>query len=73
MVFEFLFGKKKKKQTETQTQETKKEIKKESKNSIEEKIYELQQKKAKLIDNMLSTQETFISKLTKDEIMNLFK
>ena len=38
MVFEFLFGKKKKKQTETQTQETKKEIKKESKNSIEEKI-----------------------------------
>ena len=44
-----------------------------TKNSIEEKIYELQQKKAKLIDNMLSTQETFISKLTKDEIMNLFK
>lgn len=44
-----------------------------TKNSIEEKIYELQQKKAKLIDNMLSTKETFISKLTKDEIMNLFK
>ena len=44
-----------------------------TKNSIEEKIYELQQKKAKLIDNMLSTQETFISKLSKDEIMNLFK
>ena len=44
-----------------------------TKNSIEEKIYELQQKKAKLIDNMLSTQETFISKLTKDEIMSLFK
>lgn len=38
MVFEFLFGKKKKKQTEPQPQETKKEIKKESKNSIEEKI-----------------------------------
>ncbi|MBR2241371.1 MAG: DEAD/DEAH box helicase [Clostridia bacterium] len=44
-----------------------------TKNSIEEKIYELQQKKAKLIDNMLSTKETFISKLSKDEIMSLFK
>ncbi len=44
-----------------------------TKNSIEEKIYELQQKKAKLIDNMLSTKETFISKLSKEEIMNLFK
>ena len=44
-----------------------------TKNSIEEKIYELQQKKAKLVDNMLSTNETFISKLSKDEIMNLFK
>ena len=43
------------------------------KNSIEEKIYELQQKKAKLIDNMLSTNETFINKLSKDEIMSLFK
>ena len=36
------------------------------KNSIEEKIYELQQKKAKLIDNMLSTDATFINKLSKD-------
>ena len=44
-----------------------------TKNSIEERIYELQQKKAKLMDNMLSTSETFISKLTKDEIMDLFK
>ena len=44
-----------------------------TKNSIEEKIYELQQRKARLIDNMLSTKETFISKLSKDEIMNLFK
>ena len=44
-----------------------------TKNSIEEKIYELQQKKAKLMDNMLSTNETFISKLSKDEIMDLFK
>ncbi len=44
-----------------------------TKNSIEEKIYELQQRKAKLVDNMLSTNETFINKLTKDEIMELFK
>ena len=43
-----------------------------TKNSIEEKIYELQQRKAKLIDNMLSTKETFVSKLSKDEIMSLF-
>ena len=44
-----------------------------TKNSIEEKIYELQQRKAKLVDNMLSTNETFISRLSKDEIMDLFK
>ena len=44
-----------------------------TKNSIEEKIYELQQKKAELVDNMLSTRETFISKLSKDEIIDLFK
>lgn len=44
-----------------------------TKNSIEEKIYELQQRKAKLVDNMLSTNETFISKLSKDDIMDLFK
>ena len=44
-----------------------------TKNSIEEKIYELQQRKAHLVDNMLSTNQTFISKLSKDEIMDLFK
>ena len=44
-----------------------------TKNSIEEKIYELQQRKAKLVDNMLSNNETFISKLSKEEIMELFK
>ena len=44
-----------------------------TKNSIEERIYELQQKKEKLIDNMLSTKETFVSKLSKEEIMDLFK
>ncbi len=44
-----------------------------TKNSIEEKIYELQMKKEELIDNILSTKTTFINKLTKEEIMNLFK
>ena len=44
-----------------------------TKNSIEEKIYNLQEKKAKLADDMLSTKETFISKLSKTEIMNLFE
>ena len=41
-------------------------------NSIEEKIYELQQKKSALIDNMLSTKTSFISKFSQDEIMKLF-
>ena len=44
-----------------------------TKNSIEEKIYELQQRKAKLIDKMLSTEETFINKLSKEDIMELFR
>lgn len=43
-----------------------------TKNSIEEKIYELQQRKAKLVDNMLSSNETFINKLSKEDIMELF-
>lgn len=42
-------------------------------NSIEEKIYDLQQKKAELIDNMLDTKTSFINKLSKDDIMNLFQ
>jgi len=44
-----------------------------TKNSIEEKIYELQQKKSQLINNMLDTKTSFISKLSKDEIMKLFE
>ena len=44
-----------------------------TKNSIEEKIYNLQEKKAKLANDMLSTKETFISKLSKNEIMDLFE
>ena len=41
-------------------------------NSIEEKIYELQQKKSELIENMLDTETTFINKLSKEDIINLF-
>ncbi len=43
-----------------------------TKNSIEEKIYELQQKKSQLIDNVLDNQTSFISKLSREEIMDLF-
>ena len=43
-----------------------------TKNSIEEKIYELQQKKSKLINNMLSSHSTFINQLSKEDIMELF-
>ena len=42
-------------------------------NSIEEKIFELQKKKSTLIDNVLDTRMSFINKLSKDEIMNLFE
>ena len=44
-----------------------------TKNSIEEKIYELQQRKKELIDNMLSTDTKFINKLSKEDIMGLFE
>ena len=43
-----------------------------TKDSIEEKIYELQKKKEKLMDNMLNTKTTFINRFTREEIMNLF-
>ena len=43
-----------------------------TKNSIEEKIYELQQKKADLADSMLNTNTSFVNRLSKDEIMELF-
>ena len=43
-----------------------------TKNSIEEKIYKLQEKKAKLADEMLDTNTTFISKFSREEIMELF-
>ena len=44
-----------------------------TKDSIEEKIYELQKKKEKLMNNILNTKTTFINKLSKEDIMELFK
>lgn len=44
-----------------------------TKNSIEEKIYELQEKKAELANNMLDTKTTFVNKLSQEEIMKLFE
>lgn len=44
-----------------------------TKDSIEEKIYELQKRKETLIDTMLSTKQTFINKLSKEEILSLFE
>ena len=41
-------------------------------NSIEEKIINLQNKKRDLINSVISEKETFISKMTKEEILNLF-
>ncbi len=44
-----------------------------TKNSIEEKIYELQEKKSKLASNMLDTNTVFVNKLTKEDILKLFE
>ena len=44
-----------------------------TKNSIEEKIYQMQQKKSALIDNMLTINTSFVNKLSKEEIMELFE
>lgn len=44
-----------------------------AKNSIEEKILALQQKKKDLFDSLIEASEYFISKLTKDEIMDLLE
>ena len=43
-----------------------------TKDSIEERIYELQEKKSNLAKAMLSTKATFVNKLTKDDIIKLF-
>ena len=40
---------------------------------LEEKIYELQERKANLAKTMLSTETTFLNKLSKEDIMALFQ
>ena len=44
-----------------------------TKDSIEEKIYQMQQNKSELIDNILDINTSFINKLSKEEIMELFE
>ncbi len=44
-----------------------------TKDSIEEKIYELQERKSKLIDDVLSTETKFLSKFSEEDIMSLFE
>ena len=41
-------------------------------NSIEEKINKMQEKKEKLSKDILSTKETFVNKLSKQELLDLF-
>jgi SNF2 family DNA or RNA helicase len=43
-----------------------------TKDSIEEKIYDLQKNKSALIDNMLDINTAFINRLSKEEILDLF-
>ncbi|WP_051650071.1 DEAD/DEAH box helicase [Selenomonas sp. AB3002] len=43
------------------------------KDTVEEKIYDLQQKKKNLIDKMIQPGENFLSKLTDEEIRELFQ
>ncbi len=42
-----------------------------TRNSVEEKILALQQNKRKLFDNLITTEETFVKSLSKEDIMNL--
>ena len=44
-----------------------------TKDTIEEKIYQLQEKKKSLIDHMIQPGENFLSKLTNEEIAALFE
>ena len=44
-----------------------------TKDTVEEKIYQLQEKKKSLVDQMIQPGENFLSKLTEDEIRDLFR
>jgi len=43
-----------------------------SKDSVEEKILKLQMKKRKLVESLISTEESFFKALSKDDILDLF-
>jgi len=43
-----------------------------SKDSVEEKILKLQQKKKSLVESLISTDESFLKSLSKDDILDLF-
>lgn len=42
-------------------------------NSIEKKINKMQERKEKLSKDVLSTEETFVNKMSKEEILDLFE
>ena len=42
------------------------------KDSIEEKIYQLQRKKKELSDHVIDSGEVFVNQLSKDELLGLF-
>ena len=44
-----------------------------TKNTIEEQIYTLQQRKKALIDQMIQPGENFLTQLSEDEIRDLFR
>jgi len=44
-----------------------------TKNTIEERIFELQQKKKDLFDQVVSSAQTFITELSEDELMQLLE
>ncbi|WP_456408272.1 hypothetical protein, partial [Caldithrix abyssi] len=43
-----------------------------SKDSVEEKIVKLQEKKRHLVDSLIATEEGFFKSLTKEDIIDLF-
>ena len=44
-----------------------------TKDSIEEKIFELQQRKAGLVDDVLDVKTTFVSGLSREDVLSLFE
>lgn len=44
-----------------------------TRNTIEERIFELQQKKKDLFDSIVSSAQTFLTELSEDELMQLLE